>query len=266
MSVAVARMTPATASGTYLPSPPNRWKIWRRANAITLLLILLGGTAHSSSEIRPNRPHHPQAGHLWATLDRDQITTQLAAHYGDRAQQRGQSWLTTLEQAIRAPVTEQLFQINRFFNLFTFIDDARLWGESNYWATPLEFIGANGGDCEDFAIAKYFSLIQLGVPRQKLRLTMVKALSLNQYHMVLTYYDTPTAIPLVLDNLDPKIKPATQRRDLLPVYSFNAEQLWLNKQKGRGELAGDASRLQKWNDLNYRLGAAVLRQPRISLE
>lgn len=123
-----------------------------------------------------------------------------------------------------------------------------------------------GGDCEDFSIAKYFTLLQLGIPEDKMRITMVKATSVNQYHMVLAYYETPSAVPLVLDNLDHEIKPATKRKDLLPVYSFNGKQLWLNKEQGRGVLAGSSTRLEKWNDLNHRLGVDRLRQPKLKLE
>ena len=124
----------------------------------------------------------------------------------------------------------------------------------------------NGGDCEDFSIAKYFTLLQLGVQEDKMRITMVKATTVNQYHMVLAYYETPSSIPLVLDNLDHEIKPATKRKDLLPVYSFNGKQLWLNKEQGRGVLAGSSKRLEKWNDLNHRLGVDRLRQPKLKLE
>jgi len=99
-----------------------------------------------------------------------------------------------------------------------------------------------------------------------MRITMVKATSVNQYHMVLAYYETPGSIPLILDNLDPQIKPATQRPDLIPVYSFNGKQLWLNKEKGRGVLAGSATRLEKWNDLKYRLGADRMRKPKLVME
>lgn len=84
--------------------------------------------------------------------------------------------------------------------------------------------------------------------------------------MVLAYYETPGSIPLVLDNLDRQIKPATQRQDLIPVYSFNGRQLWLNKEKGRGVLAGSSGRLEKWNDLKNRLGVERLKMPKLRLE
>jgi predicted transglutaminase-like cysteine proteinase len=199
-------------------------------------------------------------------LDVEGITRSVQSHYGARAGLRVSAWFRILEEASVLSEAEKITKVNSFFNMFRFIDDIKLWGEENYWATPMEFIGVNGGDCEDFSIAKYFTLLQLGVPDDKLRITMVKATSVNQYHMVLTYYETPSSIPLVLDNLIRDIRPATQRKDLIPVYSFNGQQLWLNKEKGRGVLAGSSARLAKWNDLKYRLGVKRLKQPKLKLE
>ena len=107
-------------------------------------------------------------------------------------------------------------------------------------------------DCEDYAIAKYFSLRQLGVPSYKLRITYVKALRLNQAHMVLTYYPSPGAEPLVLDNLIGEIRPASQRKDLLPVYAFNAEGLYLPGQTGK---KSDTKKLSRWQDLLKKMRA-----------
>jgi len=93
----------------------------------------------------------------------------------------------------------------------------------------LEFLATGAGDCEDFAIAKYFTLLELGVDESKMRITYVKSLRRNQPHMVLTFFASPKSVPEVLDNLIPEIKPATQRSDLLPVYSFNGTGLWTAK-------------------------------------
>nr|WP_241461156.1 transglutaminase-like cysteine peptidase [Shewanella mangrovi] len=207
----------------------------------------------------------PQADNV-KPLDEGHIVSVLSDKYGPRAGLRAKAWFKILDNSQQLSELDKLKAVNNFFNLFRFVDDIKLWGDSNYWATPLEFIGVNGGDCEDFSIAKYFTLLQLGIADEKMRITMVKATSVNQYHMVLAYYAKPSSIPLILDNLDPMLKPATQRGDLIPVYSFNGQQLWLNKERGRGELAGSSSRLEKWNDLKYRLGVDRLRKPRLVLE
>ena len=199
-------------------------------------------------------------------LDGEKIVASLEKSYGKRAGKRGLAWLKLMEPVANRAENASLKKVNRFFNMFRFIDDITLWGVNNYWATPVEFIGVNGGDCEDYSIAKYFTLLELGVPDEKMRITMVKAVKLNQYHMVLAYYAKPGAIPLILDNLDAVIKPANEREDLIPIYSFNGGQLWLNKEKGRGVLSGNSSRLKRWRDVRQRISTAQLKQPKLKLE
>ena len=155
------------------------------------------------------------------------------------------------------PEEAQLQRVNEYFNRrIRFADDAVVWGQADYWATPVEALLKGAGDCEDFAIAKYISLRHLGVPAQKLRITYVKALRLNQAHMVLTYYPRPDAVPLVLDNLIGSILPASQRSDLQPVYAFNGEGLWLaGSGAGGGKQVGDSKRLSRWQDLLKKMKA-----------
>lgn len=181
------------------------------------------------------------------------LAKRIGAQYGPRAELRIMAWRRTVEESQGLSVGQKLQNVNNFFNMLQFVSDQQHWGQNDYWATPIEFLATGGGDCEDFTIAKYFALRELGVPDEKLRLVYVKALMLNQHHMVLAYYHTPTSVPVLLDNLDKTIKPAVQRKDLLPIYSFNAENLWLSKEKGRGQLVGGSSRLSLWTDLNNRL-------------
>ncbi|WP_067214524.1 transglutaminase-like cysteine peptidase [Marinomonas gallaica] len=181
------------------------------------------------------------------------LAKRIGAQYGPRAELRIMAWRRTVEESQGLSVGQKLQNVNNFFNMLQFVSDQQHWGQNDYWATPIEFLATGGGDCEDFTIAKYFALRELGVPDEKLRLVYVKALTLNQHHMVLAYYHTPTSVPVLLDNLDKTIKPAVQRKDLLPIYSFNAENLWLSKEKGRGQLVGGSSRLSLWTDLNNRL-------------
>lgn len=185
--------------------------------------------------------------------------------YGKRAALRVESWRNALHEYKRLPTLQKLEKVNQFFNQLYFVNDIDLWGKKDYWATPLEFLGANAGDCEDFTIAKYFSLREIGVSDKKLRLIYVKAIDYNQFHMVLAYYETPDAVPLILDNLIPQIKPANTRRDLLPVYSFNGTNLWLMKSKN-GQLAGESSRLSLWNDLRARERSLILNKPLVNYD
>ena len=137
--------------------------------------------------------------------------------------------------------------MNRFFNRqLRFIDDRQIWQQNDYWATPIEALVKGAGDCEDYSIAKYFTLRRLGLPSDKLRITYVKALQLNQAHMVLGYYPSPTADPWVLDNLVNEIQPASQRTDLLPVYAFNAEGVYF---PGSNSKKSDSKKISRWQDL-----------------
>ena len=68
---------------------------------------------------------------------------------------------------------DKLLEINNFFNAIPFKSDLEHWGQDDYWATPIEFLATQAGDCEDYTIAKYFSLIEIGIPTEKLRLIYV---------------------------------------------------------------------------------------------
>lgn len=173
--------------------------------------------------------------------------------YGKNARALLVAWEDIIIQDNSQTELEKLKHVNDFFNQMEFVDDSIHWGQNDYWATPVEFLGTGGGDCEDFAIAKYFTLKAMGIAEEKLNLTYVKALNFNVPHMVLTYYSMADAEPLVLDSLEKNIKPAVQRTDLIPIYSFNGTGLWLAKQRGRGSLAGSSSRLQRWQDLIQRM-------------
>ena len=150
---------------------------------------------------------------------------------------------------------KRLAAINHFFNdRITFATDLEVWGVEDYWASPLELLGQGRGDCEDYVIGKYFSLIAAGTPASRLRLVYVRATltapgrtPVVHAHMVLAYSAAPGDDPLILDNLSADIRPASRRPDLLPVFSFNADGLW----DGVGERsAGDpVLRLSRWRDL-----------------
>ncbi|WP_323751065.1 transglutaminase-like cysteine peptidase [Marinobacter sp.] len=187
----------------------------------------------------------------------DKLMSYVLKDFGQEAHQRLENWQRLHVLAANAPVDRQLKLVNSFFNRVRFISDIRHWGEEDYWATPVQLLSTNGGDCEDFSIAKYLSLRAMGVPDDQLRIVYVKALELDQAHMVLAWYETPGSDPLVLDNLINEIKPASQRTDLEPVYSFNGDGLWLNQESGKRARIGDAQKLERWQDLNERLNSAL---------
>lgn len=179
---------------------------------------------------------------------------EFALVYGDEALDTLQSWLTLIENNQDTAEWKKLRMVNHFFNSkIRFVDDIKHWNKKDYWATPIEFIGTQGGDCEDFAIAKYFTLKAMGVAPHKMRLMYVRALELNQAHMVLIYSENVTEIPLVLDNLHNKILPASKRPDLKPVYSFNGDGLWLAKAKGLGKQVKGKGDVSRWEDIMSRI-------------
>jgi predicted transglutaminase-like cysteine proteinase len=153
-----------------------------------------------------------------------------------------------LQQAAALDDEARLEPINVWFNRrVIFRTDDAAHAEADHWASPLELLQSGYGDCEDYAIAKYFSLLALGTPVARLRLVYVRA-QVNgneaQAHMVLAYYPQPNAEPLILDNLVTSVRTASRRPDLTPVFSFNSEGLW----QGVGaQSAGDPqARLSRW--------------------
>jgi predicted transglutaminase-like cysteine proteinase len=194
----------------------------------------------------------------WALgVDFDRLQQVLLSRFGADRVPLLLDWQRMLLEGQRASETDKLRRVNDFFNhRIAFDDDMSIWGQNDYWATPIEVIGQGRGDCEDFSIAKYYSLIDLGIPINKLRLVYVKAIQTGpagtflQAHMVLAYYATPTADPLILDNLNPQILPASRRSDLSPIFSFNSAGLW----HGTGNNASK-SNLSRWQDLLARARA-----------
>ncbi len=184
-------------------------------------------------------------------FDESRIQQSVQAKYGQRGAQAVTRWLTMMSQQRSLPESQQLRAVNNFWNSTVHGgEDRYVWKQADYWATPLETLGRRAGDCEDYVIGKYFSLIHMGVPAEKLRLIYVKARiggrgsSQSIAHMVLGYYATPDADPLVLDSLVGSISPASQRQDLTPVFSFNAQGIYV-----AGAAATSPDRIGHWRSL-----------------
>ncbi|MCB1772529.1 MAG: transglutaminase-like cysteine peptidase [Gammaproteobacteria bacterium] len=173
--------------------------------------------------------------------------------YGDEARQRVEHLQDLVDDYADASEQTQLEQVNRFFNGIAYDSDFAMWDRKDYWATPYEVLGIDAADCEDYAISKYFTLISMGVAEERLRITYVKSLTLDEAHMVLAYYPTADAEPLILDNLRDSIEPAGRRADLVPVYSFNGADLWLAANRADSRRVGSADRLSRWQAYQARL-------------
>ncbi len=212
--------------------------------ALLTFTLLLAGCAGGP----PKAPPAPVPDDPYA-----QLINQVEAQHGPIAAARVRYWFQLIEQGKTQDDHARLLLANNFFNDAKFVTDEEVWQQSDYWATPLEFLIKDAGDCEDFSIAKYVTLDRMGLDTEKMRITYVKALTLDQPHMVLAYYTTPAGEPLILDNINPQILPAGQRQDLIPVYSFNGNTLWLARSRNEQVPSGDAQQLGLWQKLMQRM-------------
>ncbi|SDF92162.1 transglutaminase-like cysteine proteinase BTLCP [Onishia taeanensis] len=191
-----------------------------------------------------------------ATLNPSRLRQVMQSRFGAEGIAALDAWLALLDRLQPLGIAAQLRGVNDFFNQrIRWLEDRAIWQQEDYWATPLETLGKGDGDCEDFTIAKYISLMQLGVPTERLRLIYVRASigrgGLSQAHMVLGYYQLPGAEPQVLDNLVESIRPASERNDLTPVFSFNSDGLWAG---GSSRSRADpVQRLSRWRSVLARM-------------
>jgi predicted transglutaminase-like cysteine proteinase len=203
------------------------------------------------------------AAALLASIPSQTRVMELAQQrYGAKVQPMLERWYQVMQSATSISEQEKIKRVNEFFNRrVQFVEDAEAWGKSDYWATPLETLGRGQGDCEDFSIAKYFTLRFLDIPNNKLRLTYVKAKigglqsDITQAHMVLGYYPDPQGEPMILDNLITDIRPASRRPDLAPVFSFNSEGLWVGSGPAQESSGSSTAKLSRWRDLIARMQA-----------
>ncbi|MDN5067749.1 transglutaminase-like cysteine peptidase [Aliarcobacter butzleri] len=170
---------------------------------------------------------------LFSTLSADfaseSLIDKVEKKYNKFAKNRFVALNKLLEKIKNEDVQTKLEKVNDFFNNVKYSSDQKIYGVSDYWATPIEFLARDEGDCEDFVIAKYFALEYLGVPTSKMFLSYVKVKKSNEAHMVLSYFETPTSEPIILDSLKKVILPASKRDDLTPVFNFNPNILKVNK-------------------------------------
>ena len=218
---------------------------------LTRPLLVLAGAALLAAGVIGSLEAQPRVELGFTTAVSERLIRAYGQRFGPQAAARLQAWQGFARTRGGSPVAERdlLDEVNRMLNRIAFVDDAVHWGAEDYWATPAESVASNGADCEDYTIAKYFLLKELGVPIARLRMTYVKSQKLNQAHMVLAYYARPDAEPLVLDNLDERVRPASQRTDLIPGYSFNDEEVWV-EMRGR---SGSPQQIRNWTALIERL-------------
>jgi len=189
-----------------------------------------------------------------AAPDLDKVQALALQRYGAAASETVVAWRKMMEEARSLPDVDKLNKVNTFFNRRILYDsDQTIWQQEDYWSTPLETIGRATGDCEDFAISKYMTLLMLGVNNQNLRLIYVRAKAggATVAHMVLGFYPQPTEEPMILDNMITSVRKSSQRPDLAPVFSFNSEGLWSGA--ATTSTADPTARLSRWRDVLERM-------------
>lgn len=137
-----------------------------------------------------------------------------------------QEWRRLLQELDGRGPLEQLEAVNSFMNRAPYITDPVNYGVPDYWATPLQFLSKDG-DCEDYAIAKFASLRQLGFRNAHMRIVVVDDLNLKIAHAILVVYLDGRAY--VLDNQISRVIPADTINHYRPVFSINEDAWWLHR-------------------------------------
>ena len=203
---------------------------------VIILLLLFLSTSHS----------------LEPYVD-DDLMQKITTKYKVYAKRRFIFLQKTLDSVNAKDDRAKLEAVNNYFNNVRYSSDMKVYKKRDYWATPWEFLGKDRGDCEDYVISKYFALIYLGVESKKLFFTYVKSTKFKETHMVLTYFETPRSEPLVLDNNNLKIFPASKRKDLIPIYNFNGESLYKATKSGTGKKITNKKSHKKWDELKLNM-------------
>lgn len=190
-------------------------------------------------------------------FDAGKLLKTITLRYGESSAQKFRDWQKLVVDTEKlADPDQQIKKVNEFWNRrIQFTDDKDAWAQDDYWATPMESLGHGKGDCEDYAIAKYFTLLSAGMDVAQLRLIYVKAKmggaasNITQAHMVLAFYSDPDAEPQILDNLLSDIRPASRRPDLTPVFSFNSQGIWGGVSASGSASSTGTKRLSRWEEL-----------------
>ncbi len=167
-------------------------------------------------------------GNLFADLIDVQLEKKAQMKYGESAKKR----FVVIDKELlhKLKDTDELKKlnfVNTWVNGIKYKSDKEVYGLNDYWATLYEFVGKNKGDCEDYTIAKYYILKELGVDPKRLKFTYViykNSRGEKISHMVLSYLKVPKPKTkndiLILDNNNRLVLPASKRKDLIKVIKM----------------------------------------------
>ena len=183
-----------------------------------LLLLLVGALFAVAGEVPP------EGSEPWS----ETVFEYVNQTYGPAAEERLRYLHDLVDDNRNLSVEEKLKLVNETLNHLPWIADSEHWQEVDYWATPMQTITTFGGDCEDYAIAKWLVLEHLGISPNHLRLAYVKVKATGEDHMVLLYIVNPTDPPqnqdaYVLDNYTDQVEYDDQRDDLLAIFFFDVQ-------------------------------------------
>jgi predicted transglutaminase-like cysteine proteinase len=143
-----------------------------------------------------------------------------ATHCGSKAVR---AWQAMIHQNRGSHQLDQLSVVNNFINQWRYRSDSYNYSKSDYWASPAEFF-SRSGDCEDYAIAKYVTLRQMGFDADQLRLVVVKDLNRDLAHAVLAAYVEGDVY--ILDNVTSRVRAQSLVTEYAPYYSVNEKARW----------------------------------------
>ena len=161
---------------------------------------------------------------------------------------------TLKKKVINYSLIRKLSHVNTFMNKILPQHDLAANSTIDYWATPKEFLLQGHGDCEDYAISKYFTLLELNIPKEKLYFAVVDLKHSSNSHMVLLYLEDKNSTPLVMDNLSFRVIPLTKRKKLIPKFAFNEiDSYKFTHEKFTKKVNVNWGKPDKWNKLQKRV-------------
>lgn len=147
--------------------------------------------------------------------------------YNETKLNRSTTWKQLKQSVEGKPLMEKLKLVNRFWNTWPYRTDKDVYGKSDVWAAPVRFLKTSG-DCEDYSIAKYFTLKEFGVPVGDMRIVVVRETIRNIGHAVLAVYVGEEIF--ILDNLSDSVRSTARIKNYVPQFSVNEEHRWMHVQ------------------------------------
>lgn len=161
-----------------------------------------------------------------------------AALNTDSGQQSMNNFKSQIEFLRGLPMNKIIAGVNDVVNRIPYVNDSTIYGTSDYWATPVEFV-RNGGDCEDFAITKYVALRALGIPEERMRILVLQDIQKNVPHAILIVYSDNG--PVLLDNQIKTVTHLDRVTHYKPIFSINRTAWWLHTKPSKGSVTVVAS-------------------------